>query len=226
MAMRTPLLGRRVLREDIKEFLINAIIQGTYRPGDRIVESRVAQELGVSQGPVREALRDLELLGFVVSSPYRGTQVRTISTRDLLELYPIRAALEGVAAHAAAQRIDEATLAQLEEQLAAMRAAAAGDDRHAHVTANIAFHRLIVQASGNRLLQQYWDSMQLYMTTFVTFAMSQRSQHELAERHRVIIEALRSHDPVAAEQAMRQHIEEAGSWLRAASPLNEASASD
>src|SRR5579875_2679385 len=114
MNIRTPILGRRVLREDIKEFLIDAIIKGQHRPGDRIIESRVAQELGVSQGPVREALRDLELLGFVVSSPYRGTQVRKVSRRDLLELYPIRAALEGVAAHAAATRIDEATLQQLE----------------------------------------------------------------------------------------------------------------
>src|SRR5207248_8921275 len=63
-------------------------------PGTRIVETRLAQELGVSQAPVREALRDLELFGFVVSSPFRGTQVRKISPEDLLEIYPVRAALD------------------------------------------------------------------------------------------------------------------------------------
>ncbi len=104
-------LGRRVFREEIRERLIEDILDGRLAPGARLVETRIAQQFGVSQGPVREALRDLELFGFVVSTSFRGTQVRQISTQDLLEIYPIRAALEGVAAYAAASRIDEATLA-------------------------------------------------------------------------------------------------------------------
>src|SRR4030095_1991852 len=97
-------LERRVFREDIREQLIDDILSGKLLPGARIVETRLAQQFGVSQGPVREALGDLELFGFVVSSPFRGTQVRQISTQDLLDIYPIRAALEGVAAYAAASR--------------------------------------------------------------------------------------------------------------------------
>src|SRR5262245_14412133 len=108
-------LERRVFREEIREQLLEDILNGNLPPGARIVETRIAQQFGVSQGPVREALRDLELFGFVVSSPFRGTQVRKISTDDLLQIYPIRAALEGVAARAAAVRIDDATLAHLEE---------------------------------------------------------------------------------------------------------------
>src|SRR5438067_773144 len=92
---------RRVLREEIREQLIDDILSGRLPPGTRIVETRLAQEFGVSQAPVREALRDLELFGFVISSPFRGTQVREISTDDLLEIYPVRAALEAVAARAA-----------------------------------------------------------------------------------------------------------------------------
>src|SRR5688572_18246051 len=99
-------IGRRVFRERIREQLIEDILSGRLPPGSRIIETRLAQQLGVSQGPVREALRDLELFGFVVSSPFRGTQVRQISTDDLLEIYPVRAALEGVAAASAAVRID------------------------------------------------------------------------------------------------------------------------
>ena len=105
-------LERRVFREEIREQLIEDILNGKLSPGARIVETRIAQQFGVSQGPVREALRDLELFGFVVSSPFRGTQVRKISTDDLLEIYPIRAALEAVAARAAALKIDDETLAQ------------------------------------------------------------------------------------------------------------------
>jgi len=92
--------ARRVFREEIREQLIADILSGRLPPGSRIVETRLAQQFGVSQAPVREALRDLALFGFVVSSPFRGTQVREISPEDLLEIYPVRAALEGVAARA------------------------------------------------------------------------------------------------------------------------------
>src|SRR4029079_16801708 len=115
---------RRVLREEIREQLIDDILSGRLAPGLRIVETRLRQELGVSQAPVREALRDLELFGFVVSSPFRGTQVRKISPEDLLEMYPLRAAIEGVAAREAASRIDEGTLKKLEKLIGTMRAAA------------------------------------------------------------------------------------------------------
>ena len=84
---------------------------------------------------MREALRDLELFGFVVSSPFR-TQVRRISTEELLEIYPIRAALEGVAARAAAVRIDQPTLEHLEELIGTMREAAARDDHRGEADAD------------------------------------------------------------------------------------------
>src|SRR3954471_2979200 len=138
---------RRVFREEIREKLIDDIISGRLAPGSRIVETRLAQQFGVSQAPVREALRDLELFGFVVSSPFRGTQVREISPEDLLEIYPVRAALEGVAARAAATRIDEATLTQLEDLIGAMRDAATRNDHRAHVDADFAFHHAVIEAS-------------------------------------------------------------------------------
>jgi DNA-binding GntR family transcriptional regulator len=211
----TP-FGRRVLREDVKEFLIDAIIRGDLKPGARIVETQIAQQLGVSQGPVREALRDLELFGFVISSPFRGTQVREISNQDLIEIYPVRAALEGVAASAAAARLDDSFLEHLEDQLQLMRKAAIDDDREAHISANIAFHRIIIDASENRHLRHLWDSMRLATTTFVTNAIVRKPLSELAERHVPILSALRAHDPGAAEEAMMQHIQEPGEWVLAA----------
>jgi DNA-binding GntR family transcriptional regulator len=219
MTRNRPPLERRVFREEIRETLIEDILRGRLAPGARIVETRIAQQLGVSQGPVREALRDLELLGFVVSSPFRGTQVRQISTDDLLEIYPIRAALEGVAARGAALRLDASEFEQLEEMLSHMRSAAASDDAHAQASADAGFHHIIIKASGNRMLEQLWQSMRLSITTCVTYAMTHRSLDEITERHVPLLEALRSRDPNRAEAEIRRHIEEPGDWIREAARL-------
>jgi DNA-binding GntR family transcriptional regulator len=209
-------LERRVFREEIREKLIEDILNGRLSPGARIVETRIAQQFGVSQGPVREALRDLELFGFVVSSPFRGTQVRRITTDDLLEIYPIRAALEGVAARTAALRIDDATLEQLDELIGDMREAASQNDPHALSNIDGAFHHAIIKAAGNRMLEHVWQTMRLSITTCVTHAVTHRSLHEIADRHVAVLEALRKRDPDLAEAALRRHIEEPGEWIRAA----------
>ena len=217
-------LERRVFREEIREQLIEDILNGRLAPGARIVEKKIAQQFGVSQGPVREALRDLELFGFVVSSPFRGTQVRRISTEELLEIYPIRAALEGVAARAAAVRIDRPTLEHLEELIGTMREAAARDDHRSEADADHSFHHAIVKASGNRMLEHVWQTMRLSITTCLTHSITHRSLHEIAERHVAVLEALRSGDPDRAEAAVRRHIEEPGEWIRSAHEREQAAA--
>jgi DNA-binding GntR family transcriptional regulator len=213
---RAPRRERRVLRDEIRDQLIEQILNGKLAPGERIVEMRIAQQFGVSQAPVREALRDLDLLGFVVSSPFRGAIVRQISVEELVQLYPIRAVLEGLAARHAAQRMDQATLKKLEGLLATMRSAAARGDHRRALETDFKFHLTIVEASGNRLLQQIWDRMRLATTTFLTVSKSHHSLSEIVERHAEVLDALRTHDPDAAERALRMHIEEPGEWLRAA----------
>ena len=213
---KKPRFERRVLRDEIREQLIEQILNGTLAPGERIVEMRIAQQFGVSQAPVREALRDLDLLGFVASSPFRGAIVRQISTEELLQLYPIRAVLEGLAARHAASRIDPPTLKKIEGLLATMRTAAARGDNRRAVEADFAFHLTIVEASGNRILQQIWDRMRLATTTFLTVTKSHHSLREIVERHAAVVDALRTRDPEAAERALRVHIEEPGQWLRTA----------
>ncbi len=222
-------LERRVFREEIREKLIEDILSGRLPPGARIVETRLAQQLGVSQGPVREALRDLQLFGFVDSAPFRGAQVRRVSSEDLVEIYPIRAALEGVAARAAAIRIDDEELAHLEELIDSMREAATRDDARAHLKADIEFHHMIVKASGNRMLEKVWQTMLLATTTFVTQSLAQitqRSLHEIGERHVPVLAAMKAHDPTMAEVVMRRHIEEPGEWILAAMAREQADLND
>jgi DNA-binding GntR family transcriptional regulator len=217
-------IERRVFRDEIREQLIEDILSGRLPPGTRIVETRLAQQFGVSQAPVREALRDLAVLGFVVSSPFRGTQVRQISPEELLEIYPIRAALEGVAARAAATRIDDASLNRLEELIVTMREAASRDDHRAQANADAAFHHTIIVAAGNRMLEHVWQTMRLSVTTCVTYSVTHRSLHEIAERHVAVLTALRTRDPVRAEAEIRRHIEEPGEWIRAAADMAKAAA--
>src|SRR6476620_3969543 len=118
-SQRKLAVSRTVLREQVKDLLLERILTHEYGPGDRLVETRIAQELGVSQAPVREALRELESLRFVESSPFKGARVREVSDDELAEIYPIRAALEDVAARAAAERLD-GDVAALEREIRAM----------------------------------------------------------------------------------------------------------
>src|SRR5688572_24294756 len=96
-------VARTVLREQIKEILLERILRGELEPGERLVETRLARELGTSQAPVREALRDLQLLRLVESEPFRGARVRAVDDEHLLPVFPVRMALEELAAREAAR---------------------------------------------------------------------------------------------------------------------------
>src|SRR5437667_3712291 len=111
---------RRALREEVRDALIGAIVGGDFPPGERIVESRIARHLGVSQTTVREALREIEQLGLVVSSLNRGVVVRPLTRRAVLEMYEMRALLEGYAARRAVERLTDADLAELENMVSDM----------------------------------------------------------------------------------------------------------
>lgn len=215
LAARHRNTPRRVFREDVKEYLIQAILAGRLRPGERIVETQIAQELGISQGPVREALRDLDIFGFVTCEPFRGARVRQLSHADLVSIYPVRAALEAVAAHAAARRTDAAFAERLTTLFAQLRLVAADDDRVAFMAADNALHAAIVEHSGNDWLHRFWGNMNFPMTTVVSVSLSKRSLPELAERHAVLVAALIAGDAAVAELAMRQHIAEIGDWVLA-----------
>jgi DNA-binding GntR family transcriptional regulator len=204
---------RVVLREQVKELILARILGGDYRPGERLVETRIAQELGTSQAPVREALRDLELLRFVESEPFRGARVREVSDEELIEIYPVRAAIEEVAAREAAVRLD-GDVGALETELDAMHRAAEDGDLHEQVEHDVAFHRLIVEASANQILLETWLGLRIESRTIVTAIRSGLDGREIAERHRPVLEALRARDPEAAGAALRRHVEQYGELLK------------
>jgi DNA-binding GntR family transcriptional regulator len=204
-------LNRTVLRDQVKEILLKRILDGEYKPGDRLVEMHIAQEFEISQAPVREALRELEALGFVESEPYRGTRVRAVTKSELTEIYPVRAALEEVAARAAALRL--VNVEALEAELRAMHAAAEKGDLYEQVKHDVEFHRLIVEASGNRVLQEMWRSLRIEARTLISVLKVGIIGEELAELHRPILEALAERDGKNAGLLIRKHVEYFGELI-------------
>jgi DNA-binding GntR family transcriptional regulator len=194
------------LREQVKDLLLERILDGTYAPGDRIVETRIAQELGTSQAPVREALRELESLRFVESEPFRGARVRAVSPEEMIEIYPVRAALEEIAGRGAAGRLGGDVRA-LEVELEAMRAAARDGDIHRQVEHDVRFHRLIVESAGNATLLEVWSSLRIEARTIITLLKTGVEPAELVEMHVPIVEALRTGDPDRAGAVLREHLE-------------------
>ncbi|MDQ3862186.1 MAG: GntR family transcriptional regulator [Actinomycetota bacterium] len=199
-------LTRTVLREQIRELLLERILKGELKPGDRIVELQIAQELGTSQAPVREALRELQSLGFVEHEPYRGTSVRRITEEELAEIYPVRAALEELAAQKAASRLD-GKVGDLEGEFEAMREAARRDDLQDLAAHDANFHRLIVEAAGNKVLLDTWRTLRVEARVVVTALKTDIDLHELAELHRPLLEALKEGAQEKAGDALRQHFE-------------------
>jgi DNA-binding GntR family transcriptional regulator len=210
-------LNRAILREQVKEILLKRILDGEYKPGDRLVELQIAQEFGVSQAPVREALRELEALGFVESEPYRGSRVRAITKAELTEIYPVRAALEEVAARAAAERL-AGNVEALGAELEAMHVAAEKGDLYEQVQHDVEFHRLIVEASGNRVLRDVWKSLRIEARTLISALKADIGGHEIAEMHRPVLEALAEGNAEKAGLLLRKHVEYFGELIMKGDP--------
>lgn len=206
-------IQRRILREEIRERIVERILDGTYPPGARVIESQLAHEFGTSQGPVREALRDLEGMRFIESRPHRGARVRAVTLDELAQIYPVRAALEEVAGREAAARVTDELTGKLTEELAAMRHAAEHHDLHLQLTHDTRFHELIVESSGNEVLLEVWRSLRIEARTLITAIKSDSDLRMIAEMHRPVLQALQSRDPDLAGKEMRAHIEFFGSLV-------------
>jgi len=203
-------VNKVVLRDQVRQYLIESIQNGRYAPGERIVESKLARELGVSQAPVREAIRDLVIMGFLVTEPYKGTSVRTFSAQDLYEVYTVRASLESLAARQAAERITDEHLMVLRGILDKMEESAKQHDMFTTNRLNMEFHETIMRISNNHLLYRIYQGLQLGQWTIFTASRAADRLEDLAVRHEQILQALTSRDPEAAQQAMKEHIEAFG----------------
>jgi DNA-binding GntR family transcriptional regulator len=189
--------------------LRGGILDGTYPEGARLGEVELAEALGVSRTPVREALRRLGSEGLVETLPNKGARVRTWSEQELDDIFDLRALLEGHAAALAAGKVSDQALAAMADLLARMDAAteAQAPDYDLIADLNGQFHTAVVAASGNALLPevaQTFVHVPIVVRTFRRYSPERLRQS--MRQHRELLDALTRHDAVWAEAAMRVHI--------------------
>ena len=212
MSSSDPVM-RSVLADQVKEWLLEAILHGTYPPDSRIVETAVAKELGTSQAPVREALRGLEALGIVEIAPFRGARVRRLEAAELLEAYVVRSTIEELGARLAMDRVTDEDVAALEAIVAEMHQAADADDGRTLAIVDAGFHERIMQLSGNATLLRVWRSLEPISRTYITLAGPGSDPQWTACLHDPIIDAVRARDTEGVVAAIHGHFAEVREWL-------------
>lgn len=194
------------LREHVHDRLRRAIISGELAAGSWLNERSMAEQLGVSTTPLKEALRRLEAEGLVATEPRRGVRV-TFDAAQAEEMGLARAALEAMIARMAAERIDDAGVELLRDCIDRMAQATATGDVAATIDLNEEFHDAIHDVSGCRYLHRLMLGQRVYVHTARHVILGEQEERERAlAEHRAIFEALSRRDPDAAEAAMRSHV--------------------
>lgn len=199
---------KSTLRVEVVDRIRKMIIENQIKPGERIVETRLAKDLGVSQSPIREAIRELEMMGLVENIPYKGCIVKKLGTREIINSYQVRSALEMLSVRQAIVKMDETNYRELEMLLAKMQQAARKNDKSLFSSFDIQFHRKIIEVADNALLEKMWEAVSLGQWTHVTTSLSVISLDQLAKRHEIVLETIRKRDADGASRAMQQHISE------------------
>jgi DNA-binding GntR family transcriptional regulator len=205
---------RSVLADQIKEWLLEAILDGSYPPDSRIVETMIAKDFGTSQAPVREALRGLEALGVIEIQPFRGARVRRPNTEELIEAYLVRSTIESLGAKLAVPKMTDADLAELDGLCKAMQEAAQAGDGRKVAAADASFHGRIIELSGNRTLLRVWNSLEPLSRTYVTLVVPGADPQWTADLHEPILAALRRRDTRGVVKALQRHFTEASAMLQ------------
>ena len=179
------------LRELVFEALREAIVKGVLKPGERMMEIQLAEEMGVSRTPVREAIRKLELEGLVAMVPRKGAYVASLSMKDIVEVFEIRGALEGLAAELAAERITDEELEELERYLLRINESIETKDLTLMVEVDTDFHGQLYRASRNERLSQIISNLREQIQRFRKTSLSLPGRMRAAlEEHKQIVEAI------------------------------------
>jgi DNA-binding GntR family transcriptional regulator len=194
--------------QQVIEALRTAIISGRFEPGERLIESALSAELGTSRGPVREALRQLESEGLVMSFPYRGAVVLGVSDEEVQEvLIPIRLTLERYSFALALEKMTDDDFAELAKQIWVMEQAGKSNDLVKLVEADLCFHEIVISASGQLHTVQIWRTIWPRIRAYFYRYERSRSFEDTVEEHRALLAALQTRDPAIALAQLERHID-------------------
>ncbi len=198
-------INRASLSQQIRDALLERIVSGSLKPGDRLIELKIADEMQTSQAPVREALRELEAIGLIETQRNRGARVRIIDEGELAELYSVRAELEALAGEVVAANAPE-TSKVLKSILKKMTKAADRGDPKKFATLNSEFHSTIVDASGNGTLKSIWEGLNVRSRTRLNVSRTAADLHSVAASHQEIIDRIAEGDAAGAREASWRHV--------------------
>ncbi|HJC90228.1 MAG TPA: GntR family transcriptional regulator [Candidatus Mediterraneibacter excrementigallinarum] len=195
------------LRDVVFNTLRQAILRGELKPGERLMEIQLANKLGVSRTPIREAIRKLELEGLVLMIPRKGAEVAEITEKNLRDVLEVRCALEELAVQLACDRIDEEGLEQLRSAALHFRDVLDSDDITKIAEADVAFHDVIFQATDNRRLIQLLNNLREQMYRYrIEYLKKKECYPQLIAEHKAIIDAIAAGDKEKATSITGQHI--------------------
>ena len=201
---------RKVFREEIRNAIREAIFSGELNPGDRIIETYWAKELGVSQGPVREAIRDLEAVGLVETVPFKGSRVRSLSEKDVRDNYSVRICLESKSIRDVITMLTDEQMERLavslQDILKEMDGCAKRGDLRAFTECDTAFHRTIIDATGNQVLLKRWEQCNMRNWLTVPALTNAESLLQLQSGHQHICQAICSKDVKEATSTLEDHL--------------------
>jgi len=200
------IINKKKLKDEVFVSLQDAIFGGELKPGDRIVETKIASEMGVSQVTVREALKELEHFGLIESKPYQGTYVKQLTKKELKDSYDARLVLELYAIESAANLISQEELELLRELMEMMDEAVENGDISSFVDYDVRFHEAIIRNCNNEMVEKLWHLVNVSLWTLITTNLSKRTLKNLAIRHMDIYKTLENRDVQAARNAMQLHL--------------------
>jgi DNA-binding GntR family transcriptional regulator len=214
MTQLTPLETPRPLAEDAADRVREQILSGGFAQGEHLVEAKIAEQLGISRGPVREAFKLLRAEGLLQEEPRKGTFVVRMSPEDVREIYGLRAAIEGRAARMIATRGDAEVIAELRGKLEAIGAAVGAGESAAVFQADLAFHESLVGLAGNSRLDEVFAR---YVPTLRALLRLDehvyRSLDDIAMEHRPLLDALAAGDADGAAALAEAHCDHAGELI-------------
>ncbi|MFP4697798.1 MAG: GntR family transcriptional regulator [Eubacteriales bacterium] len=195
------------LRDVVFNTLREAILKGELVPGQRLMEKQLADRMGVSRTPIREAIRKLELEGLVVMVPRKGAEVARITEKDLKNVLEIRCALEELAVRIACKKINESEVRELRSTITEFAEAIDQKDFDSIVEKDVEFHDIIFQATGNEKLIQILNNLREQIYRFrVEYIRKADNHYNLLKEHEEILNAIENKNVERARKVAEQHI--------------------
>ncbi len=197
--------NRNSLSEQVRNYILKKIAMGELAPGDRTVEARISDELGVSSIPVREAIRELVVMRVLEYTVHKGARVREVSMSETVDALHVKAVLEALAARLAGKKL-KGQVAKLKTCLKPILESAMNHDYTEFQNQNQLFHRTIVEASGNQILVRLWESLAFDVRTrFIMDYLRIVDPYEVAKDHEIILQAIESEDTEEVASLLMSH---------------------